>query len=165
MKKRTKSKTPRILVVYYSRTGITRKVAQELAKILDCDCDEIIDTVDRAGVKGYMISGRDAMLKNLTKLEPAKKDPSKYDLVVVGTPIWAGKISAPLRTYLAGNKSNLKKLAFFCTQGGSGADKACEEMERAFGKLPVAKLALLTKEVVTGQFNDKISAFAKLIKK
>ncbi|MFH2027554.1 MAG: hypothetical protein ABIJ08_00305 [Nanoarchaeota archaeon] len=86
------------LITYYSRTGTTRKVANEIAVQLGCDTDEIIDKTKRSGPLGYITSGRDAMKKSLTEIE-TKKDPSQYDLVIIGTPIWAWTMAPAIRTY------------------------------------------------------------------
>ena len=154
-------KKPKILVAYYSRTGTTKKVAQEIAKKLGCDSEEILDTVNRAGVIGYMRSGRDASMKKQTKLKKIKKDPADYDLVIVGTPIWSWTVTPPARTYLAENKKAFKKVAFFCTQGGSGSEKAFAEMAKECGKRPKATLVLLTKEVQAGGYDGRIAEFLK----
>lgn len=152
------------LIAYYSRTGTTKKVAENLAARLDADLEEIRDTADRSGIKGYLRSGRDAMKKNLTKLEPAGRNASEYDLVIVGTPIWAWNVSAPTRTYLEENKSKLKQAAFFCTMGGSGDQQAFAEMERISGQKPAGTLALKTVEVTKDMAEEKITDFVKMIK-
>ena len=77
----------RYLIAYYSRTGTTKLVAEELAKQLNSDVEAIIDTVDRKGVLGWLRSGRDGLGKRLTTIEKTGKDLSSYDVVVVGTPI------------------------------------------------------------------------------
>ena len=46
------------IVVYYSRTGNTRKVAEELADTLKCDIEQIIDTQKRSDVLGFLRSGK-----------------------------------------------------------------------------------------------------------
>ena len=112
------------LVAYYSRSGRTRKVAETLARLLQADLEEIIDCKDRSGFLGYLTAGRDASLNRLTKLKSLTKDPSSYDLVVVGTPIWAWNVSPPVRTYLTENKDKIRKVAFYCTMGGSSEGKA-----------------------------------------
>ena len=63
------------LVVYYSRTGHTKKVGDELVKALPCDVEEIVDTANRSGPVGWLKSGRQAGAE-LTKLKPVKKDPA-----------------------------------------------------------------------------------------
>jgi flavodoxin len=43
---------PRILVVYYSRSGTTRKIAEALSEALACDLEEIVEDKSRAGSFG-----------------------------------------------------------------------------------------------------------------
>jgi len=150
------------LVVFYSRTGTTKKVGEMIAQKLNADVEEIKDTVNRSGAKGYLISGRDSLKKGLTKLEPVKYNPASYDLVIIGTPIWAWSMSAPVRTYLTEQKDNLKNnSAFFCTMGGSGNEKAFSEMENIIGRKPKSTLALKTLEVVKNNFGEKLESFIK----
>jgi flavodoxin len=149
----------KILIAYYSRTGTTKKIAETLAEKLGADVEEIRDTVDRRGIRGYLTSGRDAMKKNLTKLEVLKFSPKEYDLVIVGTPIWGWNMSVPIRTYLTENKDQFPKVAFFCTMGGSGDEKAFLEMEKITDRKPLATLGLKTVEVVKSNFYEKLEKF------
>jgi flavodoxin len=151
----------KILIAYYSRTGTTRKAAELLAQKLGAELAEIKDTVDRAGVIGYMKSGRDGMKRLLTKLAPLDKSPAEYDLVIVGTPVWAGNMSAPVRTYLTEQKNNIKQAAFFCTMGGQNPSKTFPEMADILGQQPLATLAIRTKEVVKNEFAGKVDEFIK----
>jgi flavodoxin len=154
----------KILVVYYSRTGTTKKVGEEIAKKLGADVEEIIDTVDRNGPKGWLYAGRDAMKKRLTKLKKPKLNPADYDLVIVGTPIWAWNVSAPVRTYLTAFKRKFKKVAFFCTMGSQGAENAFKEMGEVIDKKPVATISLTTKEVVGENYLDEVEAFVATLR-
>lgn len=151
----------KILVAYYSRTATTKKVAEILADKLGADIEEIRDTVDRKGVKGYWLSGKDATLRKLTVLEKSEKDLSNYDLVIIGTPIWSWNMSVPVRTYITENKDRFKEVAFFCTMGGSGDERAFGEMAEIIGKKPVATLTLKTIEVVKETAGEKIEEFIK----
>src|SRR3989338_8550287 len=101
------------LIVYYSRTGTTKKVAEELADRLKADKEEIIDKKNRKGPIGYMIAGKDAMRKKLTKINELKKNPENYDLLVIGTPIWAFTMVPAIRTFLIKIKNYNKKIALF----------------------------------------------------
>lgn len=123
----------RVLVVYYSRTGNTKKVAEVISKTLKADLDEVVDLKNRRWLAGWIGGGRAAATKKLTEIK-FKKDPSKYDLVVIGTPVWAGNMVPAVRTYLT--KHKLRKVAFFATFGGR-EDKTFEEMEKISSK-PVA---------------------------
>jgi flavodoxin len=153
------------IVVYYSRTGNTRKVGDDLAKALGCDKEELIDTKDRNGALGYISGGYDATRKNLTILKDLQKNLMDYDLVIVGTPVWSWNICPAVRTFLLQNKEKIKSVAFFSTEGGSGHEGTFAEMEKISGKRPIATFALKTKEVVKGDYSDKIDKFVKEIKK
>ena len=105
-----------ILVVYYSRTGKTKNVAEDLVKSLRCDVEQIIDTKKRGGPIGFLSAGKDAGQGNLTTIEEPKFDPSKYNLVIIGTPVWNDTVSTPVRTYLFMHKEKIANAAFFLTQ-------------------------------------------------
>jgi flavodoxin len=151
----------KILITYYSRTKITKKVAEYIKTKLKCDIEEIIDTKKRGGPIGYVASGKDAALKKLTKLKPIKSKLKNYDLIIVGGPVWSWNLSSPIRTYLRENKENFNKLAFFCTEGGSGEKTAFKEMEKESNKKPIATLTVLTKEVASNNFAKKVDKFIK----
>jgi len=129
------------LIAYYSRTGNTKKVAKEIKKYLKSNIEEIFDKEDRSGIKGWMSGGRDATQKNIAEIK-FKKSPSKYDLVIVGTPIWGFTVTPAIRSYLKQNK--FKKLAFFSTSAGVGIKRTFKEMEK-ISKKPIATLALKSK--------------------
>lgn len=152
------------LIVYYSRTGNTKKIALEIGQKLNTEIEEIEDTAVRSGMKGYLLAGRDAMQKNLTILKPTTKNPADFDLTIIGTPIWGWNMSVPMRTYITNKKDSFKNVAFFCTMGRSGDDKAFAEMEEIIGKKPVATLSLLTKDVVKNNFAEKLEKFISEVK-
>ena len=152
------------LVVFYSRTGTTKKVGEALAIKLNADVEEIKDTVNRGGVKGYLLSGRDAMRKKLTTLEPQSKNAADYELVIIGTPIWGWNMSVPARTYITEHKNDFKNVAFFCTMGGSGDKQAFSEMAEIIGQKPLATLALKTVQVAKNEFAGEMEKFLDSIK-
>ena len=151
------------LVIFYSRTGTAKKVAEALAEKLACETEEIFDTQDRSGPMGWLYAGRDATLRKLTKIKPPEKNPADYELAVIGTPIWSFNVSTPIRAYLNEFKNKLPRVAFYCTMDGSGAERAFREMGQIIGKEPSATQAFLTKEVAnnTDSHQEKINQFAK----
>jgi len=153
------------LVVFYSRTGTTKKVAEKLAENLSAESEEIIDTLDRSGIMGYLYSGRDAMRRRLAKIKAPQKNPADFDLVIIGTPIWAWNVSAPVRTYLTQQREKLPQVAFFCTMGGSGYKKVFREMYKIIRKKPIAVLSLTERDVAgnTETFKGKLNSFSKKI--
>jgi flavodoxin len=165
----------KILIAYYSRTGTTKKLAETLAKELNCDLEEIKTARDRKGPLGYLISGREATLKKSAKILPAAKNPAEYDLLIIGTPIWTFNVSSPARAYLSQNKDRFKKVAFFCTQGGGGHERAFKEMAEICQQHPLATLALnsgtvislgiIQKEILDKNGLAQINDFLEKIKK
>ncbi|MCD6107425.1 MAG: hypothetical protein J7J57_04380 [Caldisericaceae bacterium] len=151
------------LIVFYSRTGNTKKIAQEVAKLVPGDIEEIIDEKNRNGLLGWLISGMDAFLKKYTSIKQPEKNPSQYDIVIIGTPIWATNISTPIRTYMHNYKDGFKNTAFFCTSAGDRPKdtlKIFKDMEKLCSKNPVALVSFSQKDVKANSF-EKIKEFAK----
>lgn len=149
------------LVVYYSRSGNTREVAQSIAQEMQCDIEEIHDTQNRSGIIGWLKSGYQANRGKLTTIKPLEKDPSDYDLIIVGTPIWAGFPAVPVKTYLLENKDKFKDVAFFATYSGSGFQKTVRTMVEASGKEPIEKLGIKADEIKNKTCDCKIDPFVR----
>ena len=147
------------LVVYYSRTGLTKKVAEKLTAAIGADKEEIIDKDKRAGAIGYLKSGRDAMQKRLAVIEDPKISPADYDLVIIGTPTWAYSMSAPVRAYLTGQAGRFKQVAFLATHGSDGGDKAIKQMAELSGRKAKAALVVTSREVSQDKFQEKLEKF------
>jgi len=154
----------KILVVFYSRSGKTKKVAEAISEILKCDKEEIFDIKSREGIAGFLSAGTDANLRRLTAIKEMKNNPSLYDLVIIGTPIWSSNISTPIRTYLSLHKEDFKEVAFFCTRLGSDAEKVFADMKNLTQKPPIALLELTSREVVRDQYMQKAKEFIKNLK-
>ncbi|SON56339.1 flavodoxin [Hartmannibacter diazotrophicus] len=148
-----------VLVVYFSRTGNTRKVALAVAESCAAEIEEIREPGERNGLWGWFRSGREAWQRKLAEIEPAEKNPADYGLVIMGTPVWAGTMSSPMRAYLAHYGTRLKRVALFCTLGGAGADKAMADMAAMCSSTPAAKLAILEAELKSGAYRYKAAAF------
>ena len=150
----------RALVVFYSRTGTTKKVAEAVAGELGADLEELIDLKSRGGPVGFALAAKDAALKKLSTIADVKNDPTGYDLVVVGTPVWADTMCCSVRTYLTQQREHIGKVAFFLTTMRSGAERTFRHMEKLCGKAPAATLGLRAKEVRKGAHLERVRAFA-----
>jgi len=153
------------LILFYSRTGTTRKVAVKISEINGWPMEEIVDTKDRSGAIGYLLAGRDATMRKFTEIKPLTNNLADFDLVVIGTPIWSWNVSTPIRTFLDKYKNELKQVAFFSTMGGSGSERAFGEMEAICGKKSKGTLVLTTKEVIQNNFQDKLNNFITRLNK
>lgn len=106
------------LVVYYTRTGNARFAAETIAAEIGADVEEIVDMKNRSGKLAYLTSGSDARRGKETEISSTKKSPADYDLLIVGTPVWASRPAPAVTTYLKKNNLAGKKVALFFTQGG-----------------------------------------------
>jgi len=147
------------LVVYYSRTGRTRRIAEEIAKTLSCDMEEIIDTKKRPQPIEFIKAGRQAQKKELTEIKACSKEPSQYDIVIIGTPIWYFTMTTPIRTYLHQYKDSFPQVAFFCTSGGIGVERTFTDMEELCRKKPVSTLGISTMEIIRGTYSESMRRF------
>lgn len=152
----------RILLVFYSRSGGTRAVANEIREALGCDVEEIVDRSDRRGLRGYVKSALDATLHRPADIRPLAVDPGDYDLVIVGTPVWNAAVSAPVRTFLA-RAGRLHRVAFFLSHGGRGSARVFRQMERLAKTRPIATLAVRDRALRRGRIQDDVEAFADRI--
>jgi flavodoxin len=133
----------KVLTAYYSRSGNTERVAEKIATKMGADIDRIVDRKDRDRTfNGWLIAGKDASQKVETDIVH-DKDPEDYDLVIVGTPVWAWTMSPAVRTYLSQHK--FKRVAFFCTYGALKG-KTYTHMEE-LSKRPLGTLGMSAKKI------------------
>lgn len=148
----------RILVIDYSRSGNTHKVAQAIAGACGADLEQIRDAKPRRGLWGWIRSGREAIRAIPGEIRSPRRDPADYDLVVLGSPVWASHVSSPMRAYLAERSGALTRIALFVTEGGSGGPRALAEMSALAGLKPVATLELRAKEM-NGDLRSMVESF------
>ncbi len=151
------------LVCYYSHTGNTQKIAELVAEKTAADVERIIDAKSRAGALGYLAAACDSMFKRRSRIQPVKKDPSKYNLVILGTPVWAWNLSPPMRTYILDHKAKFSHVAFFCTEGGAGGNRVFRQMADLIGKQPVATLELTEPDLKSNSYKGKLDEFVEQI--
>ena len=109
---------PYTLCVYYSRTGATEKLMKEIAAELKCELVKLEDGVDRSGLRGWLRSGMQAMARRLPPVKPLDTafPLGVYDLVIIGTPVWAGRCSVPVRSFLMQYGQELRRTAYVITR-------------------------------------------------
>ncbi len=154
----------KVLVVYYSRTGITKKVAEVISEKLNGRIEEIKDKKNREGIINYMLSGYEAVKGKAPEIREMTENPGDFDLIVIGTPVWAANMASPVRTYINKQKKYIKDYALFCTYKGSGANKAFEKIKNELGKEPIATMDIIDKEINNDSYLNKITEFIKKVK-
>ena len=144
------------LVVYFSRTGNTKKVAEKIANGLSCDLIDIKPLKSYKGIMGWLRAGSQGVRRKLPEIELISMDLNLYDLVIVGTPMWGANMSSPVRSFLTKHVNDIKKIAYFYCSGGEGSDKIFQEFNDLTKIEPVATLGVPQKEIDT---TEKIEKF------
>jgi flavodoxin len=153
------------LVVYYSRTGNAKFVAEKVALELKADTEEVVDLKNRRGWFGFLRAGYDATRSKETRIGKMQKLPKDYDLIVIGTPVWNSRLTPAIRTYLKDNDLMEKRVAIFSTNEGRGNEKTLAMIRslvprgNIVGELGVSKA--LENQADT---ESKISAWCKNLK-
>jgi len=118
------------LVIYYSLEGDTKLIADAVAKSTGADVLEIRPKKEiPKNILKLFFGGKQSMMKEKPELLPLDKNPADYDLLFIGTPVWAWNMSAPIRSFLSSAKLAGKKIGLFCCNGGQKG-KTFDEMER-----------------------------------
>jgi flavodoxin len=151
------------LTVYYSRSGNTRKLAEAISKAVGGDLEEITEPRERGGLIGWLRSGREATGEMTASINPVKNDTASYDLLIVGTPIWGGKLSSPVRAYLTKIAGKAKRVAYFVTMMGNDDSATYAAMEKIAGH-PKATLSISQTELNGSAYLDKVNKFAETLR-
>ncbi|MDE7453809.1 MAG: NAD(P)H-dependent oxidoreductase [Clostridia bacterium] len=124
------------LVVYFSCTNTTKRVAEYIQEELDCDIYEIVPETPytSADLNYNNNSSRSSIEQNDTDSRPAIsgqiEDFEKYDVVFIGYPIWWGIAPRILYTFVESYDFTNKTVIPFCTSGGSGVGNSATELSR-----------------------------------
>lgn len=127
-----------VLCVYYSRTGKTKKVMKTIAAQLDAELVELDDGVARSGFRGWLRSGLDAMKRDCPAVRPIETERKleNYRLVIVGTPVWAGRCSSGARSFLKQYGKELSRVAYVLTRGSEHRSEDIYRQMDAYVKQP-----------------------------
>ena len=112
------------LVVYYSFEGNSALVARRLAKQLEADLLQLrCGNEPGSGVMKYIIGGMEALRGERANLYKIDKDPSAYDFIVIGGPVWAGTMPPALREFVTQHPFENKRTAIFASSASGNASK------------------------------------------
>ena len=129
----------KVLVLYYSQTGTTQTLAEELQKQLGADIERIEAAVPYDGDFQATIerSGKERESGELPELNPIKANLADYDVVFIGYPIWFGTYAMPIATLVKENDFAGKTIVPFCTFGSGGLGSSTEALKEALPKANV----------------------------
>ena len=152
-----------VVVVYYTLHGHTRKAAQDI-------CSALRESPSAGGITALELSiaksRSDDDYQTYVWCQEEVSVPSEpvvhhdeyhftdADLVVLGTPVWAGTLSPPMRSFLRQHEFFRKAIALFCTYDGRAG--ACLGDMRALllGSEVIAESSFRTARRLTGGSGD-----------
>lgn len=154
----------RSLVVYFSRTGTTRKIAELAARSLDADLVELHTRHYGLGVLNYLRAAYDSINGRLPRIEYDRMTAGSYDFVLLLSPVWAGHASTPLRAYAAETKGIKRAAAVLCC-GGVTPPRAFDELA-ALANLQLERSFVLRQAAVQGSASlpDDLAQYLAAVK-
>ena len=153
----------KVLVVYFSVSGVTERVAEDLAKEFNADLEEIVPA------KRYTNSDLNWMDKNSrSSLEmkdensrpeilKGKFDTTNYDVVMIGYPIWWYVEPRCVDTFIESNKLEKATVVPFATSGGSSVDGSVKHLKKLYPNLKFTKGFLLNKDINRAKIEKEIA--------
>ena len=133
----------KILVTYFSASGVTETAAKKLAAELGADLWEI---APKEPYTDADLNWRDKQSRSTLEMQdpdarPALRDPvpdlSDYDTVYLGFPIWWGVAPRAVNTFVESADLAGKQVIVYATSGGSGIDRAVEDLKKRYPSLDI----------------------------
>jgi len=122
------------VILYYSLTGYTKVCCEALQEALGADLIEIKDLKKRSGKWGFFKTAWASMFGKKTKIDPKNPDLSPYTNVILGSPNWTAKLSMAIRTLIAKNRFDGKKVIIFTTTNAYVKEKHEEKGKKLVRK-------------------------------
>lgn len=120
----------RSLVLYYSKTGNTRIVADTIKKTLKAHTKEITDNTLHRTLIDYLFIN----LFDSANINPTKIDVEYYELIFIGTPVWIGNISPAIKKIISNTDFKNKNIVLFNTSRFVGGNLAMKNMAKYIKK-------------------------------
>ncbi|MCA0869629.1 hypothetical protein LCL97_02210 [Seohaeicola saemankumensis] len=148
-------------IIYYSMTGNTKRVCQQLAAQLDCSAEGILAPFEgKPGLLKILKLGYFALTRRKTRITAPSVRTAANDMLILGAQVWAGTLSTPMREFLATGPVLPDRVALVLTSGDPKYPaQAFDEFARLVGQRPVACLHVSEAEAKSDSFGSKLDEF------
>ncbi|KAF5087925.1 flavodoxin family protein [Acetobacterium wieringae] len=154
-------------VIYYSLEGNMDFIAQQIGKNAEVDLYRLKPQKEypTGKISKYVVGGKSAKFGECPELINPAIDLSKYETVIIGTPIWADTLAPPLNTFFRDYDITGKKIVLIATHRGGGADKCFEKMKTHLASNQILGNFdfLEPKQQQDKNINEKLAQISKLI--
>ena len=121
------------LVVYFSFEGNTKLVAKKISETINADLVELKTSkvYPKEGIGKFFWGGKSVIFGEKPELINQPIDMKQYDVIIIGTPVWAGTFAPPIKSLISQYPIQGKKIGMFACHGGGGASKCFEKLKKA----------------------------------
>lgn len=154
-------------VVFYSLSGNTQAAAKEIAEGIGADLIELklVKPFPTEKSKQLALGGMQAMFGMKPAIQELSKNIKEYDVLILGTPIWAGTIASPVHSFLNKYQVLDKIVAVFTFSGGGDNKRYIAKLSKRLPRLKV-EVALANRDSDLAIHNaDKIHHFIKEVER
>jgi len=136
--KKENKEMKKVLVAYFSASGVTKSAAEQLAAVAGADLHQINPAQPYTDAD---LDWRDKQSRSSVEMQDKKSRPAitnklvnmqDYDVVYVGFPIWWYTAPTIINTFMEAYDFKGKTVIPFATSGGSSIKKACEDLKAAY---------------------------------
>lgn len=129
----------KVLVLYYSQTGTTKTVAEEIQKQLGADIEELVCEEPYEGDFNATIQRcqEEQSEGKVPAMKPIQANLADYDLIFLGYPVWFGTYAQPIAGLLQSQDFEGCKVVTFCTFGSGGLNTSTANLQVALPKTEV----------------------------
>ncbi|MDR2597491.1 MAG: NAD(P)H-dependent oxidoreductase [Treponema sp.] len=113
------------LILFYSFSGNTRKLASKKAAETGADIEEVIELKRMFVLKAYFIGAYSAIKRKKTEIQPIKSQLNGYEKIIIMAPVWAGN-PAPAFNSIVEQLPSGKKVELVMVSAGGGTKNSAE---------------------------------------
>lgn len=153
-----------VCVIYHSYSGITRRLAETVRAACDGDAIEVMPRHSYNAVSAYTLGCMRARNQECDPIDPDTIDVSKYDLIVLGTPVWAFRATPAMNAAITGLKGAQGKSAVIFATCGGKPGKTIPLMKKALEGRGVRVIGDMVFVKGDTENREKVDALIKIVR-
>lgn len=148
----------KVLVVVYSLTGNSRRLAKRLCSQRGWQMAEIVETRPRSGPLGILRCVLDSLFRRQPAIRYDGPFAKNFDAVILVSPIWVGRLAGPMRSFVTRRRDHLPEVGVISVMGGPGEPDAPAEVRDLIDKPLILDAAVTAREIDDGISVDRVLA-------
>jgi DNA-binding transcriptional ArsR family regulator len=141
IRRTNRNRAIRACVIFYSYSGITRRVAEGIRNASECDLIEVRTKQPYTSFSAYTTGVLHSRKETCDPIEPAEIDVSGYDILIIGTPVWAWKPSPAINAAVRALRGCEGKMAVIFTTCSNQPGEALPILSKALSERGIRVMA------------------------